>query len=194
MANGIPTDEHGCLANEPSRSRRDVGAGPLHEYEMRGAGLRMLGGCDERNCTFWTIVTRFVPNATGNVCGGVLPEICPRILRYLVAAGRGARRKWAHLLGLYVRPAGKTSILKGSARRVSRRPFVPDGLTGILAPSLGFSELVGARTGQANLPQEHRRQEPGILIHEHEGEHRADGVPCGLEHQPKGQHLGSYDE
>jgi hypothetical protein len=108
--------------------------------------------------------------------------------------GGAVRPKRASAPSPCVTPAGRASRTYRLARRFSRMPFVPDGLTGIPAPSRGFSELVGARTALANLRQEHRRQEPSILIHEHEGEHRADGVPCGLEHQPKGQHLGSYDE
>ncbi len=39
--------------------------------------------------------------------------------------------------------AGKTSSPEGPARRVSRRPFVPDVLTGILVVFQGFSELLG---------------------------------------------------
>ncbi len=44
---------------------------------------------------------------------------------------------------LYVQPAGDSSIPEGPARRASRRPFVPDGLTGILVTFQGFSELLG---------------------------------------------------
>lgn len=118
MPNGVPPDHHGCLANEPSRSRRNVGAGLLLLYEMRGAGLQILRGCDERNCTFWTIIARFVPIATGRVCGAVLPEMWPRIPRYLVAARRAARGKWASPPP--PRAAGrKNSITEAPAGRVS---------------------------------------------------------------------------
>jgi hypothetical protein len=40
-------------------------------------------------------------------------------------------------------PGGPYALPFGPARRVSRRPFVPDVITGILVSVQGFSELLG---------------------------------------------------
>jgi len=54
-----------------------------------------------------------------------------------------ARRKQADFLLFSRMPAGKPSVNGIAARQVSRRPFVPDVLTGILVISQGFSEFLG---------------------------------------------------